>query len=61
MQSYVYGRAFKSKSAWYIENAEKGMQRPIQLEIGDQKELEDGMLIKAEVKKHLIGILKKRN
>ena len=59
MQSYVYGRAFKSKSAWYIENAEKGMQRPIQLEIGDQKELEDGILIKAELKKTSDRYLKK--
>ena len=58
-QSHIYGRAFKSKGNWYIENADKGIQRPILLDIANQETLEDGALIKAEPIKTSDRYLKK--
>ena len=58
-QSYVYGRTFKSKGKWYIENANKGTHRPILLDVADHKKLEDGILIKAELLKTSNRYLKK--
>ena len=58
-QCYVYGRTFKSKGNWYIENADKGTHRPIFLDMADHEKLEEDTLIKAELVKTSNRYLKK--
>jgi len=58
-QSIIYGRAFKSKAKWYLESSEKGLQRPILLDVVANNTLEEGTLVKAELLRASDKYLKK--